>query len=333
MAAPVDGRMRRRRDRDRLADMTALPSTPAFDTSRPFTRADAVASGLDPRLLRGSRFRRIFRGVYVHRDTSVDQLVRTQAALVLHPPDAFASHFSAARTYRLPVPHDPNEHVSVLRSADRRSRPGVRSHLLTSADPEVVTYRGVRVSAPFQMFLELASVLDLVDLVVVGDALVRLFKTRSVTLVSWLSDRTDRYSAIARRAAALVRNDVDSPMETRLRLLIVLAGLPEPEVNFKIRDEHGHVVVRLDLSYPGLRLIVEYDGRQHAEDVAQWNRDLDRRELFDDEEWRILVVTAKGIFNEPERTLERIRKALVKRGCPRVPRTFDDTWRRHFPGR
>jgi very-short-patch-repair endonuclease len=122
-------------------------------------------------------------------------------------------------------------------------------------------------------------------------------------------------------------------METRLRLLIVLAGLPEPKVNHKIRDEHGRVLVRLDLSYPELRLIVEYDGRQHAEDTDQWNRDLDRREYFDDEEWRILVVTAKGIFREPERTLHRVRRALVKRGCRQVPRRLDDAWRRHFPGR
>jgi hypothetical protein len=90
--------------------------------------------------------------------------------------------------------------------------------------------------------------------------------------------------------------------------------------NHKIRDELGHVLIRLDLSYPQLRLIVEYDGRQHAEDVAQWNRDLERRETFDDSEWRILVVTAKGIYREPARTVERIRKALVKRGCAGVPR-------------
>lgn len=39
---------------------------------------------------------------------------------------------------------------------------------------EVVRYRGVRLSGRHQMFLELASMLALVDLVVVGDALVRL---------------------------------------------------------------------------------------------------------------------------------------------------------------
>jgi very-short-patch-repair endonuclease len=102
-------------------------------------------------------------------------------------------------------------------------------------------------------------------------------------------------------------------------------------VNHKIRDEHGNVVIRLDLSYPGLRLIIEYDGRQHAEDTRQWNRDLERREIFDDMEWRILVVTAKGIYKEPENTLARVRKALVNRGCADVPRQLSEHWRPHFP--
>ena len=65
--------------------------TAALDLRRPFTRADAVRAGIDPRVLRTSRFRRIFRGVYVLREQPVTPLTRTQAALALHPPTAFAS--------------------------------------------------------------------------------------------------------------------------------------------------------------------------------------------------------------------------------------------------
>jgi len=40
-------------------------------------------------------------------------------------------------------------------------------------------------------------------------------------------------------------------METRLRmLLVVLAGLPEPVVDFRVRDSAGTVIRRFDLSYP-----------------------------------------------------------------------------------
>jgi len=122
-------------------------------------------------------------------------------------------------------------------------------------------------------------------------------------------------------------------METRLRMLLVLAGFPEPTVNFKIRDEHGVVLMRFDLSYPGVRVIVEYDGRQHAESPEQYDRDIDRREEIDGLKWRVVVVTAPGIYKDPERTLHRVRDVLRERGLPAVPRRFDETWRTHFPAR
>ena len=309
----------------------AVPETP-LDLSRPFTRADAVRAGIDPKLLRGSRFRRLFRGVYVLRSTKVNPFVRAQAALAVHPPGAFASHVSAARAYRLPVPHCPDEHVSVLRQEDRRRRPGVVSHV---ARPGALVrmVNGVPVSPPLQMFVELASMLSLVDLVVVGDAIVKMFGIAVDELMSWCAASGDRHAPAARAAASYVRGEVDSPMETRLRMLIVLAGLPEPEVNHKLRDERGRVLVRLDLSYPHLKLIVEYDGRQHLDDPAQVKRDRERREYFDDEEWRILVVTSEGIYRQPEATLLRVRRQLVARGCPGVPRQLAEAWRPYFPVR
>ena len=66
-------------------------------------------------------------------------------------------------------------------------------------------------------------------------------------------------------------------METRLRLLVVLAGLPEPVVNHVLRDENGGWTYRFDLSWPQVKLALEYDGRQHAEDSRQWVRDVRRR--------------------------------------------------------
>ena len=118
-------------------------------------------------------------------------------------------------------------------------------------------------------------------------------------------------------------------METRLRMLLVLAGLPEPVVNYKVRDATGQVLRRFDLSYPAVKLIVEYNGRQHEDDFTQWSSDLDRREEFDEQEWRLIVVVSKGIFKEPERTVMRVAKALRQRGVRLGP--LRDDWRAHFP--
>lgn len=300
-----------------------------LDTHRPFTRADAIAAGIDPRLLRGKRFRKIFKGVYISADLPPSPLHRVEAAVILHPRGAFATHVSAARVYGVPVPGLAEEHVGVFDARDRRRRTDIRSHVVPSGTP-VTTHRGIPVSMPVPLFIQLASLLSLVDLVIVGDALVRRKAFTPEQLVHACDTSTDRYAAAALRAALLVREGVDSPMETRLRLLIVLAGLPEPEVNFQVRDADGRVIRRFDLSYPALKLIVEYDGRQHAEDPEQYASDIYRRETLDTWQWRIVVVTAKGIFQRPEETLARVRAALVDRGARALPPRFDETWRAHF---
>lgn len=310
--------------------MVAATPEPALDTRRPFTRADAVRAGVDPRILRTSLFRRIFRGVYISAKVPASPFVRTEAALRLHPPTAFASHVTAAQLYGLPVPTDPLAHVTVLTDRDRRYRPGIRNHV-TTKHPRVRTFRGLRVSHPFRMFVELAGVLSLVDLVVLGDALVKQFGIAPARLVESCRASSEHHARTAWVAARYVRAGVDSPMETRLRMLIVLSGLPEPVVNHVIRDADGRVVRRLDLSYPHLRLIVEYDGRHHIEREGTWENDLRRREEFDDDGWRIIVVTANGVYREPGRTLARVHRALQARGCRELPGRLSDTWRVHFP--
>jgi len=137
-------------------------------------------------------------------------------------------------------------------------------------------------------------------------------------------------ATLARQAAVYVRERVDSPMETRLRMLLVLAGLPEPEVNVLVGD--GVAFRKYDLSYRRSKTIVEYDGRQHAERIEQWESDLERREAIDDDEWRILVVISSGIYRSPGKTLERIHRVLLRGGEPGTPRTLSDAWRLHFPG-
>lgn len=252
---------------------------------------------------------------------------------MVHPPDAFASHLTAARVYGVPVPVPGHcdEHVTVRDAKDRSKRRGICCHVGDADDVEDVS--GVRVSGPHRLFLELASLLSLVDLVVVGDALVRLRKVTPQSLLAACERSDARHAASAVRAARYVRAEVDSPMETRLRMLIVLAGLPEPDVNHVLRDFEGRVTRRFDLSYPRVRLIVEYDGRQHVEVRANWNSDIRRREELDAAGWRILVVTSAGIYRHPAETVARVHQTLRACGWRRLPARTSDAWRPHFPAR
>jgi hypothetical protein len=308
-----------------------MPAHPvSIDLRRPFTRADAIAAGVSPSSLKGSSFRRIFRGVYVHASVSAHPLVRVAAALLIHPPGAFASHASAGRVYDVPLPTLPDEHVSVFADGDRRFRPGVRPHVAALGTP-VTVVRGMRVSAPAQMFLELGGMLGLVDLVVVGDALVRLRRVTLAELRAWCAASKLPGARAARQAASYVRAEVDSPMETRLRMLLVLAGLPEPTVNHRILHRDGSVRYRFDLSYPAEKIVVEYDGRQHRADLDQWDQDTDRKDWFDAEGWLHVPVFSRGIYRDPGKTLRRVRVVLLSRGVV-LPRRLCDDWRPHFPG-
>lgn len=119
-------------------------------------------------------------------------------------------------------------------------------------------------------------------------------------------------------------------METRLRLLLVLAGLPEPVVNHIEYAGDGRWLRRFDLSYPDLKVAVEYDGRQHAESRRQWERDVERREELDTDGWRLVVVLSKGIYREPATTLDRVVVAL--RGAGSAARVTSDEWQAHYSG-
>ena len=305
-----------------------MSEEPPLDVRRPFTRAAGLRAGLGRRLL-GGEFHQVLHGVYLSSAVEVTALHRAAAALIGYGPDAWASHASAARVLGLPIPPLPDEHVSVIERKRRHRRAGVICH--STARGLVVVIDGVRVSAPAQVFVDLAAMLTLVDLVVVGDHLVRKGRITRAELRDHCAEATGPGSAQARAAAAFVRDGVDSPMETRLRMLIVLAGLPEPEINPVV--EVGGLVRRYDLCWRTARLVVEYDGRHHIEREEQWESDLSRREDIEDDGWRMLVVTAKGIYRTPDETLAKIHRLLLERREPGVRRRLSPRWQAHFPVR
>ena len=97
-------------------------------------------------------------------------------------------------------------------------------------------------------------------------------------------------------------------METRLRMLVVLGGLPRPEAQVTIRDGWRRTVGRLDLYYRDRRLGLEYDGGQHRETLAEDNR---RQNRLLEAGVRLLRFTAGDVFNNPDVVLAQVRSALA----------------------
>jgi hypothetical protein len=302
-----------------------------FDPRQPFPRFRALQAGIPRATVDSPAYRRLLHGIIVAADVPDSALLRVKAALACYFDSAFASHASAARVWRVPVQTRPGEHVTVPDDSHRLRRAGVITH--HRADAAVEVRHGVRVSVLVDLFVELAEELSLVELVVAGDWMVRRHRVRIKDLRRAARHASGHAGRLARKAAAHVRAKVDSPMETRLRMLIVLAGLPEPVVNASVRVVDGEQVRRFDLSWPEVRVVVEYDGRHHVERIEQWEADLDRREEIDDDGWRILVVVASGIYGDPGRTVRRIHRLLQARGLEGLPERPSEDWRPHFPGR
>jgi hypothetical protein len=306
------------------------PDSYALDPRRPFSRADARAAGIPLSKLLSPRYHKVIYDRYVLASEPITTRLRAEAAVCASAPKTYVSHFTAAELWGGVVPHSPDVHVSGPDVTHRCRRGEVKAHI-SDGKPPPIHHQELPMSSPAQTFLDLAGVgLTLVSLVVLGDSLVKAGRVSPEQLVQAAAEASGRGVRLARRAAAYVRKGVDSAMESRLRMLLVLAGLPEPEVNIILRREDGSWLVRLDLFYVAYRLLVEYDGRQHAEDTRQWQRDIARRETLDSMNIRLLIVTKEDFYKNPEQVLIRVRDALIERGAQGIRKNFRRGWKAHF---
>lgn len=309
-------------------------------SSGPFTIQRAYELGLSPKLLRGPRFRTPWPGVRVlreHPDTFVE---RCRAASLVLPTEATFTHHTAlvlggwltpqGGRYR---PEDPSPgtslHVSVPMGTARPRGRGLVAHQWYPEPDDVVGLAGLRVSSPARTWCDLGAADEpLTDLVILADALRR----RGVG-VGRLRARLDawegrRGALVLRTALRRSRDRVDSPMETRLRLLLEGAGLPEPMVNEWVKSADGTPLHCPDLSWPQWRVAVDYDGRHHndrdderdvsAGRASDWRarQDQSRRDLLAEDGWAFRVFTSFDVFRQPAILIERVRRALSLAGAP-----------------
>ena len=81
-------------DRPRVGDV-AVPVA----VTRPFNRRAGLATGLTDEQLQSTAYRRIFRGVYADAATLITAPARLEAARLIGPADAFATHHTACLLY------------------------------------------------------------------------------------------------------------------------------------------------------------------------------------------------------------------------------------------
>ena len=120
------------------------------------------------------------------------------------------------------------------------------------------------------------------------------------------------------RVVALADPRAESVMESRLRLNLVLGGLPAPQVQYRVVDPHGFVLARVDLAYPTARLAIEYDGSTHftpARSRADRSRDL----ALADVGWYMMRLTYDDVDGDPPTTRHRVSTLLTSRTPSATP--------------
>lgn len=300
--------------------MTPLPAPLA---GRPFTLAEGRAAGLSAVELDRSGLRRPGRGIRTAAPAPApgDVAARCRELVPALPPTAVFSHATALDLLGVDRPRGlrrPDDvHVEVPSTVRRPRRRGVVAHSRAHDRREPVVLRdGLPVLVPAGAWTRLAGELDDTELVVLGDAMLRRRTAR--TSVHELGRAVDRLApgtrglGRLRRALPLLRPGTDSCQETRLRLALVAAGLPCPEVNRPVHDRDGRFVALPDLSYPAHRVAVEYDGDVHRTEPRAWRRDVARRQALEHRGWRLITCTADDV-RDPVRAVAWIRAALADR--------------------
>jgi hypothetical protein len=208
------------------------------------------------------------------------------------------------------------EAENCLHISDRSSRPrtrGIVGHRALATP--TIFFHGLPVTQPEWLLLELASILTVDELIVAGDGLVRRKRAPSTlgklqVAGASLGGRNIRQ---VRTALREVRAGTDSPMETRLRLLLTRAGLPEPVIGHTIRDGNGDFVGTPDLCYVQQRIAIEYEGAVHRDDPHVFAEDILRRELMQEADWYVIRVIADHVFRTPQWLSTRVARILAQR--------------------
>lgn len=206
-----------------------------------------------------------------------------------------------------------NCHLTVP-GASRPRRDGVISH----RGRNIKVWRmvdGLPVMHPVDHWTQLVGATS-DELVEVGDGLVR--RQRPLLKLSEVKQRLDELAGVpgvraVRQALRWVVPGTDSLYETRVRLILVKAGLPVPSVNLEVEVQSVGRLYHIDMAYEKERIGVEFDGLIHVQNQAQMRLDAARRRDLQDAGWVIITITADQLRN-PQQFIGPIRRALVFQG-------------------
>jgi very-short-patch-repair endonuclease len=205
-------------------------------------------------------------------------------------------------------------HVTVARGRRAVDAEGIVGHQLTMSPSDVTEFLGLPITTPARSWCDLAGILRLDELVAVGDYLIRRGTPLATggELHSAALRQVSRVGRLKRMTAlSLLSDRAESAAESRLRVLLVLAGFDDLLVNEPVYDDAGRFLARPDLRMRRAPVILEYEGDYHRTDRAQWMKDIARVERLQAHGWHVVRVTADDLAH-PQPLLIRLKRVLAQ---------------------
>jgi len=265
--------------------------------------------------LRGRAWIRVRHDVYA--DARLDRnhglacratMLRLPAGVVLAGPSAaYLDGVEHAASFTDPV------HVIVPAGLRVNTQQGLVAHSTGLDSLDIRTVDGLHRTTPGRTAGDLACWLGTVPAVSIIDGM----------LGNGLVTVEDLAAEAARRAArpagrrlhsifALTDGGARSPARSRLRVRLVLAGLPRPMTRHPVRLTGG-LVLRPDLAWPLYQVAVAYDDQCYADPDAS-RRDRQRLDQLIGAGWIVLSVTSGRMRRDLGGLLREVRGALTARG-------------------
>lgn len=284
------------------------PLPPELDP-RLFRVRDAREIGVEPNRLRRQDLLKPAHGVR----TTDPRLPLVRAVALVMRPDQYVSHTSALALWGVPLPRGADVervHVSTSGTGPLMRRRDVIGHRRRRG-AETVAHDGIRASSPAQAWRESVGLLTLRQAVAVADHLVRPGESMTVDDLAAAIRPGSHAIETAMAALDLVRVGAGSPMETWLRLAVVDAGFPEPQLQVEVFDPSGTFLARVDMAWPEYRIALEYDGAHHRERGA-FEHDQRRDNGLAVNDWLVIHATRADAVR-PAVLFERLRQAFAMR--------------------
>jgi very-short-patch-repair endonuclease len=284
------------------------------DRDWPFVGSEALADGRLSRHALRSRYRPVYRNVYVPIGQELTAASRGVAAWLWSGRAAALTGLSAAALHGVRW-IDPGLPAEVYR---RNGKPvdGIVIHRDELPNEEICTVRGIPATTPARTAFDLGRRKALTSALIRVDALANRTNVKPPD-VELLVQRHPGVRGLVqlRQVLRLMDAGAESPQETRTRLLLVRSGLPKPETQICVMNRFDYPVARVDMGYRELKVAVEFDGAQHWTDPLQRTADIDRYAELGALGWRIVRVSSDLLRYRPEVVIARVCIALRQAGA------------------